>query len=62
MLPRNEGEFFFFPEKSSKKEPSKTLPNLVFKDKAVLSWVQKKVLVSNVFNFFCIKWTEIQPN
>lgn len=30
------------------------MPNLVFKDKAVLSWVQKKVLVSNVFNFFAL--------
>lgn len=61
MLPWNEGEWVFF-WTPSKKEPSKSLPNLVFKDKAVLSWVQKKVLVSNVFNFFCIKWTEIQPN
>lgn len=42
--------FFFF--KSSKQEPSKGLPNLIFKDKAVLSQVQKKVLMSNVFNFF----------
>lgn len=36
------------------KEPSNSLPNLVLKDKAVLSWVQKKVLMSNVFNFFTL--------
>lgn len=53
MLPWNEGEWVFFGT-PSKKEPRKSLPSLVFKDKAVLSWVQKKVLASNVFNFFAL--------
>lgn len=51
---RNEGERFFLFGKSSKKELSKSLPDLAFQDKADLSLVQKKVSVSNVFNLFAL--------